>query len=208
MPSTEPVGPTPPALRQRLLAVAAASVRHGLRHGRALTVDPRDYPPALQAPRATFVTLELEGQLRGCIGTLEAVRPWVADVAENAYGAAFRDPRFPALRPEEYPRLHLAISVLSPAEPIRFSSEQDLLDQLRPGVDGLILSDGRRRGTFLPAVWAQLPDPVSFLGHLKLKAGLSPSHWSDTVRVERYTTDYFGAAVAKIETDHQPAPTA
>jgi AmmeMemoRadiSam system protein A len=199
MSSTEAIDHTPPALQRRLLAVAAASLRHGLRHGRALPVVLEDYPAVLRAPRATFVTLELDGQLRGCIGTLEAVRPWVADVAENAYAAGFRDPRFTPLRADEYPRLHLAVSVLSPPEPMSFGSERDLLAQIRAGVDGLILSDGRRRGTFLPSVWEQLADPALFLAHLKLKAGLSPSHWSETVRVERYTTDYFGAAVAEIE---------
>jgi AmmeMemoRadiSam system protein A len=148
---------------------------------------------ASRVPRSsTFVTLHLDGQLRGCIGSLEAHRPLAEDVAANAFAAAFRDPRFPPVSRAEAARLALEISVLSPAEPMHFRSEADLLAQLRPGIDGLILSDLGRRGTFLPSVWSQLPAARDFLVHLKHKAGLPADHWSATLSVERYTTESFG----------------
>ncbi len=171
--------------------VAREAIEHGLETGRPLRVDTQRYPAPLREPRATFVTLKRDGQLRGCIGTLEAIRPLVDDVAHNAYAAAFGDPRFPPLQSAELDGLEIHISVLSPATPMQFDSEQDLLRQLRPGVDGLVLEDGYHRGTFLPAVWESLPEPRAFLQHLKLKAGLPADYWSDTIRVSRYTTETF-----------------
>ncbi len=184
--------------RRRLLGVAAASIAHGLETGRPLAVDPVEHPPALRAPGATFVTLQLQGRLRGCIGSLEAHRPLVVDVAENAYAAAFRDPRFPPLSAAEFPELEIEISRLTPPEPLRISSEAELLQRLQPGVDGLIIEDGPHRATFLPAVWRSLPDPREFLAQLKLKAGLPVDHWSDTLRVYRYRTEAFSAPVSRI----------
>ncbi len=182
--------------RATLLEVARASIQHGLRHRRALAVDPADYPETLRPLRATFVTLEIDGQLRGCIGALTAYQPLVQDVAAHAYAAAFEDPRFPELRPDELPKLEIFVSVLSPPEPMHFVSEEDLLAQVRPGVDGLILQFRQRRATFLPAVWENLPDPYVFLAQLKHKAGLPLDFWSPELRVERYTTEYFGAGDA------------
>jgi len=180
-----------PVHRRILLQVARDSIAHGLRTGRPLVVDPADFDPELQAERATFVTLEEGGQLRGCIGHLEAIQPLVADVAENAFNAAFRDPRFPPVSAGEFDALEIHISVLSPPEPMAFDSEGDLLRQIRPGVDGLILEEGVYKGTFLPSVWEQLPDPRQFLAQLKMKAGLPPDYWSDTLKVSRYTTESF-----------------
>lgn len=182
--------------RALLLRVAKASVGHGLERGSPLPVLPGEYPPALKAVRASFVTLELEGTLRGCMGHLEAFEPLVVDVAENAYAAAFRDPRFPGVTSTELADLEFHISVLSPAEPLSFSSERELIESLRPGVDGLILEDGTRRGTFLPSVWDSLADPTQFLAHLKIKAGLAPNHWSETLKISRYTTESFGEETA------------
>jgi AmmeMemoRadiSam system protein A len=180
--------------RVTLLKVARASIHEGLRHHRALSINFNDYPETLRVSRATFVTLEIGGQLRGCIGALAAYQPLVQDVAVHAYAAAFEDPRFPELRKEEFPKLEVHISVLSPPEPLQFSSEQELLAQLRPGVDGLILHFGHHRGTFLPSVWEQLTDPPVFLAHLKQKAGLPANFWAPEICVERYTTEYFGDA--------------
>jgi len=148
-----------------------------------------DYPPALRSLRATFVTLRVADELRGCIGTCLPVRPLVEDVAYNAYAAGFLDPRFPPLAAPELPGLHLHISLLTVPEPMSFGSESELLAQVRPGVDGLLLEDGARRGTLLPAVWDALPEAREFLRHLKLKAGLPPDYWSDTLRVLRYTAE-------------------
>lgn len=177
--------------RRVLLALARQSIAHGLSHARALRVDPADYSPALQAKRATFVTLHEQGRLRGCIGHLEAVLPLVQDVAENAYSAAFRDPRFPPLTPEEADVVDIQISILTPPEPIEFDSEADLLTRIEPGRDGLILEDRGARGTFLPSVWESLTEPRDFLRHLKLKAGLPADHWSEQLRVSRYRTESF-----------------
>lgn len=142
----------------------------------------------LRRPGASFVTLRRGGELRGCIGNLEAVRPLVDDVRSNARAAAFSDPRFPPVEAEELAGLTIEVSVLTPRVPIDFSSEEDLLSQLRPGVDGLMLVEGSHRGTFLPAVWRQLPEPVVFLRELKRKAGLDRDHWSGGMRVWRYST--------------------
>jgi AmmeMemoRadiSam system protein A len=177
-----------PPHKQELLRVAGESIRKGL-CGETLAVLPADYPEALRVQRATFVTLHVDEKLRGCIGTLEASQTLVQDVASNAYGAAFRDPRFPALTWPEYERLAIHISVLSLPEPMQFSSEAELLAQLRPRVDGLIIEEDYRRGTFLPSVWEQLPDPREFLRQLKHKAGLHPDYWSSRIRVQRYTTE-------------------
>ncbi len=175
-----------------LLDLAEKAIRHAMESGRALQIRADEFEPALREPGACFVTLKREGKLRGCIGSLEAHRSLVEDVAHNADAAAFSDPRFEPLREEELAGLELDISLLTPAEEMRFNSEQELLSQLRPGIDGLILEEGYRRGTFLPSVWEQLPQPQQFLQHLKLKAGLPPDHWSDNVRISRYTTQIFG----------------
>ncbi len=175
--------------------VADAAIESGIgsciENGQPLTVNTAYYPRPLREIRATFVTLNLHGQLRGCIGSLEAHRPLVEDVAHNAYAAAFSDPRFGPLQADELPDLKIHISVLSPTTAMTFHSEQDLIRQLRPGIDGLILEDGYHRGTFLPSVWESLPEPEDFWRHLKLKAGLSTEHWSGTLRVSRYTTECF-----------------
>lgn len=174
--------------RRLLLDLARASIEHGL-NGELLKLNLHDYSGALRQPAATFVTLHIGGELHGCIGSLEANRPLVRDIAENARAAAFHDPRFPRLTHSELARLEIHISILTPPEALQFVSEDDLLRQLRPGVDGLILSEGSRRGTFLPAVWQTLPDPRAFLRALKHKAGLEPDYWSATVKVERYTAE-------------------
>lgn len=172
-----------------LLDVAKASIEHGLAHRSPLTVNPLDYPPPLREVRASFVTLTIHHQLRGCIGTLTAIRPLISDVAYHAHAAAFSDPRFAPLQHSELRHLEIHISVLSLPAPLHFTSEADLLHQLRPGIDGLILKDGPHIGTFLPSVWESLPNPRDFLQHLKQKAGLSPTYWSNTLTIQRYTTE-------------------
>ena len=181
------------AEQNTLLDVAFQAIAHGVQHGIPGSLQPAQYSAPLRATRATFVTLKIGDNLRGCIGTLQAVRPVVEDVNENAFAAAFRDPRFPPLAEPELAELSISISVLSAAEPMTFASEPDLVAQLRPGIDGLILEEGYRRGTFLPAVWESLPEPRAFLRQLKLKAGLHPDHWSERLRVYRYHTEVIGA---------------
>jgi AmmeMemoRadiSam system protein A len=181
--------------RALLLLTARRSIEHGLRHKRPLPVTPQEHPP-LDAPGASFVTLHRQRQLRGCIGSLEAYRPLLRDVAENAYAAAFLDPRFEPLQSRECDGLSVDVSVLSAPEELEFDDQTDLLMKIRPGVDGLILADGVKRGTFLPSVWESLPAAADFLRHLKLKAGLPGHYWSDTVRIWRYTTESFGDSYA------------
>lgn len=179
-------------LQQRLLELAKSSIQHGLQTGSPLKIHLDEYPAELTERRATFVTLQIHHQLRGCIGTLEAYRPLAEDIAENAYAAAFRDPRFPPLQADELDELEIHLSLLTPAEPVSFSSEQDLLAQLQPGIDGLILEEGFHRGTFLPSVWEQLPKPEQFLRHLKQKAGLPSDYWSKNIRIYRYHAEVIG----------------
>ncbi len=170
------------ALGQALLLTARNAI--GKRFG--FTASPVGTLAELAEPGATFVTLTQHGQLRGCIGSLEAQRPLVIDVAENAIAAAFRDPRFPPLEKDELPRTRVEVSLLTAAEPFPVASEADALSRLRPGIDGLILSYGRRRATFLPQVWESLPEPRQFVAQLKLKAGLPADFWHEQIALARY----------------------
>lgn len=136
---------------------------------------------------ATFVTLTRHGRLRGCIGTLEAHRKLLEDVRANAKAAAFLDPRFEPLTATELRTTRIEVSLLTTPEPIGFTSQDEAIAQLRPGIDGVILEYGSKRGTFLPQVWEQLPDPRIFFAHLKQKAGLDPAFWAEGVRLSRYT---------------------
>ncbi len=161
-------------------AIAARLQRHGLSF-------PSGLPAVLQAPGACFVTLTKRGgDLRGCIGSAAAWRPLAEDILDNAEKAAFHDPRFAPLAPDEWADLDVSLSVLAPAEPMVFADETDLLAQLRPGVDGLIIEDGAHRALFLPSVWDMVPDPAGFLRQLKHKAGLAPNHWSPTFSAKRF----------------------
>lgn len=191
MPFTE-VPPLDESERRRLIDVAWDSIRHGLAQGSPARPDPDGFQGRLKQPGAAFVTLHRRGVLRGCIGHLEAIQPLVLDVADNAFAAAFRDPRFDHLEDWELEGLDLDISVLTAPQPIEFRDEAELLAQLAPGEDGLILEDVGRRGTFLPAVWHSLPEPHLFLAELKRKAGLPASYWSHTLKVSRYHTETFG----------------
>jgi hypothetical protein len=178
--------------RRALLDVARRSIRHGLEHSRALTVDVSAHSPPLQQLQACFVTLRTKAALRGCMGCLEANGPLVQGIAHYAYQAAFRDPRFPSLELDELPVLSIGISLLRDFAPIECASEAHLLEQLQPGVDGVILCSGRRSATLLPQVWQQAPDPRVFLSHLKRKAGLPADYWSDTWTFQRYRAESFG----------------
>lgn len=170
-----------------LLAIARASLWQAVREGSAAWVDLSHVAPRLQENGASFVTLTEHGELRGCIGTLEAFRPLAEDVAANALASALRDPRFPPVTPRELPDIKIEISVLSAPVDFPVRDEQDLLQKLQPGVHGLIIRDGPHRATFLPAVWEQLPDAHDFVAHLKRKAGMSLQHWSPTLECQVYT---------------------
>lgn len=181
----------PPHLRERLRGLARASIEHGVERGGPVPVRLGEWPEPLKAKRCSFVTLQYENQLRGCIGALEPTRALVSDIAANAFAAAFKDPRFEPVTLVEYLDLDIHVSVLSPKEPMTVRSEADLLQQLRPGVDGLVIEEGARRGTFLPAVWRSLPDARNFLAQLKAKAGLPADYWPESIKTYRYTTEEF-----------------
>ncbi len=174
-----------------LLRLARASIEYGLLHGESLPVRLDQLPPWFAEKFATFTTLRIEGELRGCCGALEASRPLAEDVANSAFQAAFRDPRFDPVRRSELDVIRLEVAVLSPLEPITVASETDLLSKLHPGADGLVIQAGARRATFLPKVWESLPEPGDFLAALKVKCGLPDDYWSEDLAFETYrTTSY------------------
>lgn len=174
-----------------LLDLAEASVSYGIERGEQMPVVAKEFNARLQQILACFVTLKIQDQLRGCIGTLEARQPLVENVVHYAYAAAFQDPRFEPVSARELTQLQYEISVLSAAEPIHAENETALLRQLEQGEDGLILEDGLHRATFLPAVWEQLMEPELFFCELKRKAGLPRDYWSSTLQCYRYRAEKF-----------------
>lgn len=185
--------------REALLALAREAIRAALdgepargTDGLPAAVDPAALPAALLEPGAAFVTLQREGELRGCIGSLTPRRALASDVAANARAAAFDDPRFPPLARWELADLEIHLAIVGPAEPLVVGSERELLAALRPGIDGLILEAGIYRATFLPAVWENLPDPRDFVAHLKRKAGLPADAWGPDFTFSRYTVEAIG----------------
>lgn len=170
-----------------LLSIARAAIAETLGLPHASIEQLAQDNPWLQEKAACFVTLTQNGQLRGCIGTLEAHRSLLEDVIHNANAAAFYDTRFSPLGRDELDTTEIEVSLLSTMQPLNFSSEQDALAQLRPGIDGILFESGQHRSTFLPQVWQQLPDKKDFIAHLKNKAGLATDFWSDNVRLYRYT---------------------
>jgi len=175
--------------RQQLLEIAHQSIEQGFETGTPLHPVVKNFEPLLRKQGAVFVTLKINSRLRGCIGTIEATTSLVENVAENAFKAAFRDPRFPPLTRAEYSQLELGISVLSVPEEMEFTTESGLLAELKPDIDGLIIEKGVRRATFLPEVWETLPAADKFLNQLKLKAGIKSNETPD--RAWRYHSEHF-----------------
>jgi len=174
-----------------LFGVAEATLDHGLTYGCPPRIDAEAHPVPLQAERAAFVTLRsADGDLRGCIGSLEPGRPLIAEVARNAFSAAFRDPRFPPLTPPERPGVTCELSVLTPLEPLAFETENELLAKLEAGRDGVLIVAGERRGTLLPQVWRELPEPEAFWRGVKHKAGLAQDALPPDATVYRYRTEH------------------
>jgi AmmeMemoRadiSam system protein A len=153
---------------------------------------PAEWPEEwLRRAAATFVTLRIEGDLRGCIGTIDARRALGDDVAHNAHAAAYRDPRFPPLARGDRTAIAVEISVLSPRERIEAPSEDAAVARLRPGVDGVVVEYQDLRATFLPQVWESIPEPFEFLVELKRKAGLPARFWHDDLKLWRYSVDKY-----------------
>ncbi len=165
--------------RQTLLRIARESLEDAVR-GKALPLL-SVYPitPALGANGASFVTLTVQGELRGCIGALEAYQPLAEDVREHAVAAALEDPRFPPVREEELSRIQIEVSRLTPPKQLEYETSEELLAKLRPHVDGVVLRHGSRRATFLPQVWEKIPNPEEFLNQLCYKMNVKPNTWRD-----------------------------
>lgn len=176
--------------RKILLETARHAIQYGLIYHKPPILELEKYSVRLQENGASFVTLKESNQLRGCIGTLEVYQPLIQDVADHAFSAAFKDHRFSPVNAIEEPLMHISISILSSASEMTFNSEKDLLQQLRVGVDGLILNYQNATATFLPVVWEQLKTPELFLAQLKIKAGLKRDFWHSDIKFSRYTCEH------------------
>jgi AmmeMemoRadiSam system protein B/AmmeMemoRadiSam system protein A len=183
------------AHKREAFQVAAKALLHRARKGKAPAIDVGSFAMPLQSMGHSFVTVTLDDRLRGCIGSLQAHQPLIRDVLTNAVKAGFEDPRFKPMTEEEFNRCQIEIAVLSHPARMTFATEEELLGQLRPGRDGLILRAGNKRGTFLPKVWENLETPEKFLRGLKVKAGLSKDAWPSNIEVSRYVTESFKGRV-------------
>ena len=178
--------------KRALLRLARQALEQGVRGQRLVPLDPQEIPPRLMEPGASFVTLTEAGDLRGCIGALEAYQPLAEDVREHAMAAAMEDYRFPQVQVYELPKIQIEISYLTPQVPLDYQDWQDLLAKLNPGKDGVVLRDGIRRATFLPQVWEKIPEPVLFLEYLCEKMGAAPDLWKKKhLTVSIYHVDEF-----------------
>jgi AmmeMemoRadiSam system protein A len=175
-----------------LLRLAREALERGVKGERLPPLDLGSLPPRLRMQGASFVTLTVHGDLRGCIGALEPYQPLAEDVREHAVAAALNDFRFPPVGPGELSDIHIEVSRLTMPEPLAYTSSEDLLVKLRPGIDGVLLRYGSRRATFLPQVWEKVPDPAEFLDHLCMKMGASPGLWREKeLQVSIYQVEEF-----------------
>lgn len=179
------------ANREILKGIASAAIVEGAKTGTAPEIDMNTLPVDLRTIRACFTTLTVDGRFRGCRGTVRAAEPIAVDAAQNAFLSAFEDPRVPPLSQSEAERAEIGISILSNPGQMKISSEVDLLEQLSPDEDGLILEEGKRRALFLPKVWDDLPDARDFLTQLKRKGGWPAEYWSEDMRAYRFSAEYF-----------------
>jgi len=163
--------------KHTLLDLARQALEGGVRGEKLPSLDLESLPPRLQEQGASFVTLTIAGNLRGCIGALDPYQPLAEDVREHAVAAALQDYRFPNVQPEELPQIAIEVSRLTHPVPLGYTNPEDLLSKLHPGIDGVVLRDGPRRATFLPQVWEKLPSPAEFLDHLCYKMGAAPDAW-------------------------------
>ena len=177
--------------KKLLHEIAHDSIEQGLDSKHPLIINLSDYENRLCEKAATFVTLHIGDVLRGCVGILEPRQSLIEDVAYNAYSSAFNDSRFSPVEKNELKQLSIHISVLNTPTEIIFESEDDLIRQLQPGKDGIILEEKNSRATFLPSVWESIDSKRDFLQHLKQKAYLPKDFWSDTIRIKRYSVEEF-----------------
>ncbi len=182
------------SIKQTLLEIAWHSIKNGYQTGHPYCVNLRHYPVELAIPRATFVTLKKNHILRGSYGSLEAIFPLAEDIAENAFAAAYQDPMLPPLRKNELNNIDIYISILSTPQLIVYQTQQELLDQIQPFKDGIILEHKDERATLLPMFWINFPNKHQFIRQLKHKSGLSPDNFSKQLTFYRYTTLLFNAS--------------
>jgi len=162
-----------------LLSIARDAIERSVRKQGLAEFSFSELTPSLKADGASFVTLTKDGSLRGCIGTLEAYQPLAKDVQEHAVAAALQDPRFPPVHPQECPLIEIEVSVLTPKVSLEYEEPQDLIEKIRPGIDGVVIQDGFRKATFLPQVWEKLPSHEEFLTHLCMKMGTQGYLWRE-----------------------------
>ena len=172
--------------QKELLRLARQTIAKGCKEGLPPEVNSHNQPAAYFQQGACFVTLHKHGDLRGCIGSIEAHRPLLDDVIHNAFASAFRDHRFTPVQEHELADLHIEISILTPQQLMSVKTEAELLADLRPGIDGLVIDSPRYKATFLPQVWEQLPEPEIFLAHLKQKAGMPADIWPEDMKCYKY----------------------
>jgi hypothetical protein len=163
--------------KQVLLRLARSAIERAVRGEEPPPIKADELTPPLRETAASFVTLTIKGDLRGCIGALEPSKPLIEDVRDHAAAAALEDPRFMPVRPDELERIDIEVSRLTVPGVLDYADSADLLARLRPGIDGVILREGRRRATFLPQVWEKLPDKAAFLDQLCDKMGIAPDSW-------------------------------
>ncbi len=181
-----------PGEGQKLVEIARRAIEDKILNNRIYEPSPEELSPKLKEKRGAFVTLTKNGELRGCIGHIYPVEPLYLAVRDNAIAAALEDPRFPPVSPEELDDIDIEVSVLTVPEPVPGETQQEKYENIRPGIDGIVLERGWKKATFLPQVWEQLPDKDEFLAHLCLKAGMEPDCWKDPkTRILRYTVQAF-----------------
>ncbi len=189
---TPPIKQLTPFERETLLVLARQSIENSLQGLPLVSLDYERLTDRLREKGTTFVTLTIAGQLRGCVGGLEAVLPLVEDARNHAVAAAVKDFRFYPLSLAELPRVRIEISCLSAFKPLTYSCPEELLDALTPGVDGVVLREGKKRSTFLPQVWERIPDKVEFLGLLCNKLGYPADFWrSKRLEILTYQVESF-----------------
>ena len=179
--------------KRLLLTLAREALESGVQGNAIKELDLEELPDRLEQKGVSFVTLTIDGRLRGCIGALEATRSLAEDVQQHSIAAALNDYRFPPVQVEELKNITIEISYLTPPVSLDYEDPKDLLNHLKPGIDGVVLKDGVRRATFLPQVWEKIPDPNTFLDMLCQKMGVPPDYWQKkklevlTYQVEKFS---------------------
>ena len=178
--------------KKKLLKIAREAITRVVRNEQLKRIKPQEHSQLLREPGASFVTLTIREELRGCIGTLEANQPLILDVQEHAVAAAMEDYRFPVVRKEELQMINIEISRLTPVHLMEYSTPEDLVSKIRVNVDGILIKANGRRATFLPQVWEKVPNPEQFLSQLCMKMGAPPDLWREkhlqiyTYQVEKF----------------------